>query len=98
MVRRCGPPENGARSRSTVRVPFTLRYSSAEQTESGQTDSSLVPKVLFRIAREAREGADSASIRVIKARGKKEGKKERGREKGGNFASISELSPIIVAE
>lgn len=66
------------------RVPFTLRYSSAEQTESGQTDSSLVPTVLFRIAREAWEGAGNASIRVIKVREKRKERKkegERGRQK-----------------
>lgn len=82
-----GPMVRAPRERRAL--PFTLRYSSAEQTESGQTDSSLVPKVLFRIAREAWEGAGNASVRVIKARGKrKERKKERKRQKSNTETSL----------
>lgn len=49
---------------------FTPRYSSAEQTESGQTDSSDRPcaeGTLFRIAREAGKGGGyGVTVHVIK--------------------------------
>lgn len=71
----CGSPEYGALS--FHRVPFTPRYSSAEQTESGQTDSTRRSCRRYSFGLHVKHERVAVWAYVIRAR-----EREEGREKG----------------
>lgn len=100
MVRWCRPPENDARSHSIACPVYTeifIGRANRKWTDRF-VDSSLVPKILFRIVREKWEGAGNASVRVIKVRDKRKKEGERKAEiKYENLASISELCRLSLS-